>query len=146
MGTHEFLSPGWIIAARALRDEYAAHAPEPAQSVRANLVIVDAPFADAAVNDGDINGHVDTSAGSIMIDEGHISDPELTVKTDYATAKALFVDRDPAKAMEAFMLGKILVTGDVAKVMGFASAPPPTDPEQLDMANEIARRLSEITA
>ncbi len=141
MAQYPFLSPDWIVAARELRDEYAARAPEPVQSVRANLVITDAPFADT-----DINGHVDTSAGSIMIDEGHIDDPELTVKTDYATATALFVDRDPAKAMEAFMLGKILVTGDVSKVMGFAAAPPPTDPDQLEMANEIAQRLSEITA
>ncbi len=141
MAQYPFLSPEWIVAARELRDEYAARAPEPVQSVRANLVITDAPFSDA-----DINGHVDTSAGSIMIDEGHIDDPELTVKTDYATATALFVDRDPAKAMEAFMLGKILVTGDVSKVMGFAAAPPPTDPDQLEMANEIAQRLSEITA
>ena len=141
MAQYPFLSPDWIVAARALRDEYAKRAPEPVQSVRANLVMTDAPFAD-----DEINGHVDTSAGSIMIDEGHIDDPELTVKTDYGTATALFVDRDPAKAMEAFMLGKILVTGDVSKVMGFAAAPPPTDPEQLEMANEIARRLSEITA
>lgn len=146
MAQHPFLSPEWIVAARELRDEYAARAPEPVQSVRANLVITDAPFAEAEVNGGDINGHVDTSAGSIMIDEGHIADPELTVKTDYATATALFVDRDPAKAMEAFMLGKILVTGDVSKVMGFAAAPPPTDPDQLAMANEIAQRLNEITA
>jgi hypothetical protein len=138
---YAFLSPEWIAAARELRDEYAKDAPEPAQSVRANLMITDAPFST-----GEINGHIDTSAGGIAIDEGHIDDPELTVKTDYDTARALFVDRDPAKAMEAFMLGRILVTGDVSKVLAFASAPPPADPEQLAMANEIARRLSDITA
>jgi hypothetical protein len=138
---HPFLSPEWIAAARDLRNEYADRAPVPTQSVRANLVISDAPFSD-----DDIDGHVDTSGGSLAIDEGHIDDPELTVKTDYATAKALFVDRDPAKAMEAFMLGKILVTGDVSKVLGFASSPPPADPSQMALANEIASRLSEITA
>lgn len=138
---HQFLSPEWIVAARALRDEYASAATEPVEQVKANLVITDAPFADA-----DIEGHVDTTAGSIIIDEGHIDDPELTVTTDYDTAKSIFVDRDPAKAMESFMMGKILVTGDVSKVMMFASAPPPTDPDQLALANEIAGRLSEITA
>ena len=103
-------------------------------------------IADAPFSDDEIHGHVDTSGGSVAIDEGHIDDSELTVKTDYATAKALFVDRDPAKAMEAFMLGKILVTGDVSKVLGLASNPPPTDPSQIALANEIATRLSEITA
>lgn len=141
MTSHLFLSPEWISAARQIRNEYASQAPDPTDQVKANLVITGAPFGDA-----DIEGHVDTTGGSIIIDEGHIDDPELTVKTDYETAKTFFVDRDPAKAMEAFMLGKIVVTGDVAKVLGFASAPPPTDPDELALANEIARRLDEITA
>ena len=75
-----------------------------------------------------------------------MDDPELTVKTDYDTAKTLFIDRDPQGAMEAFMMGKVLVTGDVARVMAFASAPPPADPDELALASEIAARLSEITA
>ena len=66
--------------------------------------------------------------------------------TDYETARALFVDRDPAKVMESFMLGKILVTGDVSKVMGFAGAEPPSDPEEIELAKEIASRLAAITA
>ena len=136
-----FLSPEWIAEARKIREEFAGQAPEPTEKVKANVVITDAPFSST-----DIEGHVDTTAGSIMIDEGHLDDPELTVKTDYDTAHALFVDRDPAKAMEAFMLGKILVTGDVGKVMGFASSPPPTEPDQIALANEIASRLSAITA
>ena len=141
MSSYQFLTPEWIAAARQLRDEYAGQRPDPGQLVKANLIISDAPFTDQ-----DINGHLDTTAGSVIIDEGHIDDPELTVKTDYATASTLFVDRDPAKALEAFMLGKILVTGDVSKLLGFASGPPPTNPEQMALANEIAQRLSDITA
>lgn len=141
MSAHPFLSPEWILKARKIRDDFAGRAPEPTEEVRANLVITDAPFTEE-----DIEGHVDTTGGSISVDEGHIDDPELTVKTDYATAKTLFVDRDPAKAMEAFMMGKVLVTGDVARVMAFAAAPPPTDPDELELANEIASRLSAITA
>lgn len=141
MSAHLFLSPEWILEARKIRDDFSGRAPEPTEEVRANLVITDAPFTQE-----DIEGHVDTTGGSISVDEGHIDDPELTVKTDYATAKTLFVDRDPAKAMEAFMMGKVLVTGDVARVMAFAAAPPPTDPDELELANEIASRLSAITA
>ena len=141
MSAHPFLSPEWILEARKIRDDFSGRAPEPTEEVRANLVITDAPFTQE-----DIEGHVDTTGGSISVDEGHIDDPELTVKTDYATAKTLFVDRDPAKAMEAFMMGKVLVTGDVARVMAFAAAPPPTDPDELELANEIASRLSAITA
>lgn len=141
MTKHQFLSPEWIAAARALRDEFADRVGEPTEEVAANLVITGAPFSD-----DDIHGHVDTTAGAFTIDEGHLDEAELTVTTDYETAKTLFVDRDPAKAMEAFMLGKILAVGAIEKVMGFAAAPPPTDPDQLALANEVAQRLSEITA
>ena len=138
---HPFLSPEWIVEARKIRDAYADRAPDPTEEIRANLVITDAPFTDA-----EIEGHVDTTGGSIIVDEGHIEDPEITVKTDYDTAKTLFVDRDPSGAMEAFMMGKVLVTGDVSRVLAFASTPPPTDPDELALANEIASRLSDITA
>ena len=138
---HQFLSPEWIVAARALREEFSGRVTEPAEPVKANLVITDAPFGS-----DDIEGHVDTTSGTLMVDEGHLADPELTVTTDYETARALFVERDPAKAMEAFMMGKILVTGAVEKVMAFAAAPPPTEPDQLALAHEVAQRLTAITA
>ena len=141
MTSYPFLSPEWIIEARKIRDDYADRAPDPIEEVRANLVITEAPFTD-----DDIDGHIDTTGGSIMVEEGHIEDPEITIKTDYATAKTLFVDRDPAGAMEAFMMGKVLVTGDVARVMAFASTPPPTDEDEMALANEIASRLSDITS
>ncbi len=141
MTQHEFLSPEWIAAARAIRDEFSGRATTEVEEVRANIVVTDPPFSDQ-----DIAGHVDTTTGALIIDEGHIDDPELTVTTDYETAHALFVDRDPAKVMESFMMGKILVTGDVAKVMGFAAVEPPTDPGEIALANEIASRLAAITA
>ena len=141
MAQHPFLSPEWIAEARAIRDEFEGRSTTEVEAVKANVVITEAPF-----DDSDISGHVDTTAGAVTIDEGHIDDPEVTVTTDYETAQALFVERDPAKVMEAFLLGKILVTGDVAKVMAFAGAEPPTDPDEIALAKEIASRLGAITA
>ncbi len=141
MAQYPFLSPDWIAEARAIRDEFQGQSRTPVEEIRANVVVTSPPFGD-----GDIVGHVDTTTGAIIIDEGHLDDPELTVTTDYDTASALFVDRDPAKVMESFMLGKILVTGDVAKVLGFAAVEPPTDAEEIELANEIASRLAAITA
>ena len=73
----------------------------------------------------------------------HLDEPELTVTTDYVTARALFVSQDLAKLMESFMMGKILVTGDVTRLLAWA---PPTEPDQVELANEIAARLEAITA
>ena len=141
MAQHPFLSPEWIVEARAIRDEFQGRSTTTTEEVKANVVITEPPFGG-----GDVEGHVDTTAGSLTIDSGHIPDPELTVTTDYETAFALFVDRDPAKVMESFLMGKILITGDVAKVMAFAAEPPPADEADIEIANEIAARLSAITA
>ena len=108
-------------------------------SMRANVVVTDVPF-----EDGEILGFVDTSDGSLVLERGELEDPELTIKLDYDTAKALFVAQDPAKVMESFMLGKILVTGDVSKLLSMT--PPPVEEGQMSLASEIAKRLDAITA
>jgi hypothetical protein len=138
VSAHPFLSPEWIEAARAIRADFADRIPDPDVPLRANVRINDAPF-----DDPEIEGYLDTSDGTVLLELGALDDPELTVSTDYATARALFVARDPGKIMEAFMLGKVLITGDVTRIL---SLTPPTDPEQLALGNEVASRLAAITA
>ena len=132
------MSPEWIEAARAIRADFADRIADPDVPFRANLKIKGAPF-----DDPEIEGYLDTSDGTVLLELGALDDPELTVTTDYATARALFVARDPGKIMEAFMLGKVLITGDVTRIL---SLTPPTDPEQLALGNEVASRLAAITA
>ena len=139
MSQYEFLSEDWVDAAHAIRAEYADQAPEIEMSMRANVIVTEVPF-----DDGEILGYVDTSGGSLMLERGELDDPELTIKLDYETAKALFVAQDPGKVMESFMLGKILVTGDVSKIL--TMTPPPAEPGQMSLASEIAGRLDAITA
>lgn len=138
MTTHEFLSAGWIESARAIRAEYEDRVPSPEVPVRANVTVTDVPF-----DDGRVDGYIDTSEGTIQLEYGTLPDAELTVTTDYETARALFVSQDLNKIMESFMLGKILVTGDMSRLL---SLTPPTAPEQLEMAQEISARLEAITA
>lgn len=104
-------------------------------AVRMNVVITDSPH-----HDDSIEGHIDTSNGETLIDRGHISDPELTLTVDYATALAAFVTRDPQAVMQAFVGGKILVEGDVAKLMMLQGQAPSED------AVEMYQRLDDITA
>ena len=56
--------------------------------------------------------------------------------TDYATAKALFVDQDPAAGMQAFMAGKITVQGDMMKLMAMQTSMPADEASQ-KIAEEI---------
>ena len=65
----------------------------------------------------------------------------MTVTVDYDTAKAAFVTRDQQAVMQSFLGGKILVDGDVSKLMALQSAPPEIDP----MVVELYERLDQLT-
>ena len=112
MATHEFLSDEWIVAAQAIREEYAGKATTAPPPMRMNVVISEVPFGD-----GSLDAHIDTTAGELALDMGHLDTADLTVTVDYLTAKAIFVDQDQQAVMQAFMGGKIKVQGDMTKLM-----------------------------
>jgi putative sterol carrier protein len=86
-----------------------------------------------------VNAHLDTSGGEAVMEMGHLENPDLTVTTDWATAKAITVDGDAQAGMQAFMQGKVKVQGDMSKLMLLQQAP--TDPIQ----TEIQDKVKEIT-
>jgi putative sterol carrier protein len=131
---YPFLSDEWVAAAKEIRDEYADKVQPPAHAVRMNQVVTDVPFGE-----GTINSHLDTSGGEAIMEMEHLENPDLTVTTDYATAKAIMVDGDQQAAMQAFMQGKVKVQGDMSKLMLLQQAP--ADPVQ----TEIAAKIKEIT-
>jgi len=133
---HTFLSPEWMDAARQLRDSLPKPSTAPPVAVRMNLVVTETPFAE------DVHGHIDTSEGEVVIEAGHLNDPDLTVTVDWATARSVFIDQDPAAAMQAFMSGRIAVDGDITRMLAMQStAATPTDEAQA-----VADALREITA
>ncbi len=133
--SHHFLTDGWIDAARALRDEYEDRIPASPIDVKVNVVVTDSPH-----HDGEIHGKIDSSEGEIMIDKGHLDDPELTLTVDYETALSAFVTRDPQAVMQAFLGGKILLEGDASKLMLLQAQPPTGD------AIEMYEKLDALTA
>jgi hypothetical protein len=128
----QFLSDEWINEAKAIRAKYEGQTGKIAQSIRINQVITDAPFGD----DGVIKSFIDTSSGDVVMDLGELEGADCTITTDYATARALFVDQDQAAAMQAFMGGKIKVQGDMMKMMALQTAMP-TDEASKAIAEEI---------
>jgi hypothetical protein len=109
---HRFLSDEWIDAVRMIRERHAADAAPIPAAVRINLVVNDGPFAD-----GPITSYVDTTSGELVMELGQLDDPDVTVTTDYETAKSLFLASDPATGMQAFMAGKLVVQGDMMKLV-----------------------------
>jgi hypothetical protein len=133
---YPFLSPDWMNAARALRETMPRPDTAPPVAVRMNLVVTDTPF------DADVQGHVDTTDGEVVIEDGHLDGPDLTVTVDYATARAIFIDQDAAAAMQAFMGGRIKVDGDLTKMLAMQASAAAPDAN----AQALADALRDITA
>lgn len=129
-----FLSDEWWEAAEALREEYRDKLPDPPVEMRMNQVVTDMPFGPDP-----LEMHTITSPEDTSYDRGLLDDAELTVTTDYITAKTMVVEQDPQAMMQAFMGGKIKVEGDMSKLVA-AQAVQPT-PEAI----ELATKIKEIT-
>ena len=134
--THPFLSDEWMTEARGIRERYADQVPEVTTSIRINQVVTDVPFGD-----GEVHSYLDTSSGTMVMELGELDSPDATITTDWATAKAIFVDQDQAVAMQAFMSGKIKVQGDMMKMMAMQTAIPSNE-----FSEKIAEEIKAITA
>lgn len=114
---HPFLSDEWIAEAHVIRERHAGDSQPVAQSIRLNLIVNGAPFGE-----GSLQSYLDTSSGQPVLELGQLAGADVTVTTDYETAKAIFVTQDPAAGMQAFMSGKIVVQGDMMKLMALQGA------------------------
>ncbi len=132
---HPFLSAEWMAEAKAIRERYAGRTGKVDQILRINQVVTGAPFGE-----GTVESHIDTSSGDVVMDLGHLDDPDATVTTDYETAKAIFVEQDPAAGMQAFMAGKVIVQGDMMKLMALQTAVPRDEASQ-----QLAAEIKAIT-
>ncbi len=117
--------------ARAIRERYADQITPVTQPVKINQVVTDVPFGE-----GTVKSYLDTSSGEVVMALGELDDADATVTTDYVTAKAIFVDQDPAAGMQAFMAGKITVQGDMMKLMAMQASMPADEASQ-KIAEEI---------
>lgn len=135
---YAFLAPAWIAAVAQVRDDYQDRVTPPTIIVRANVVVTGPPFGD-----GDVLGSIDTSSGQLALDVGHVDRPDLTITTDYATARALFVEQDQQAVMQAVLSGRIKIAGDVTKLLALQL--PLNEPASAAIAMEVAARIQAFT-
>ena len=117
MTKHPFLSDPWFDEVRRLHDAAGGAAPEGAE-IRMNLMITSTPF------DSDLAMHMAAADGRADWGKGHLDDADVTLTLAYDTARAIFVDGNPQAAIEAFMAGRIIVQGDITKLMVMQSSGP----------------------
>jgi len=129
-----FLSDEWTTEVKRLHDEVVTESGPAPQQVRMNLVLTESPFGN-----GQLDAHMDTSSGELILDRGHLDSPDLTVTVDYETAKAILVEGNAQAAMQAFMAGRIKLEGDMTLLLTLQTTP-------LDASHqELAARVREIT-
>ena len=109
MAKSEFLSDEWFISVTALMVEHGADAPA-ATSMMLNMVVTDTPWGERELHMGAIEGKAEMG-------QGHSEVADVTLTTDYATAKDVFVSGNQQAGMQAFMAGKVKVQGDMTKLM-----------------------------
>lgn len=109
---YAFLTDEWITAVEAIVSEHAATAAAAATgNLVVNLIVTDTPF------DTDKHFHMATIDGVAGMGGGHKDPGDVTLTTDYATAKQVFITGDAQAGMQAFMSGKVKVQGDMSKLM-----------------------------
>ena len=143
MSPYQFLSPEWIAAVSAIRDEYSDHGSIPDLPVKANVTITDAPFSE-----GTIDGHIDTSTGTISIEIGHLDDNDFAIEVPYAIAYQIFVKRDPQELLGILIGGQVKLTGDSSKILGLAgiASQPNPNSEVGAIVLEVIGRIDAVTA
>lgn len=132
MAKFAFLSLEWFTEVRRLQAEHGDVLP-PEADLRMNLRVTETPFGD------DREFHMAASAGTAEWGEGHLADADVTLILGYATAKDIFVLGNPQTAIEAFMAGRITISGDITKLMVAQAAQPGPG------ALKLALALQEIT-
>jgi putative sterol carrier protein len=105
---HAFLSDEWFDAAAKVIAEHANDGP-PAPNLVMNLEVEDGTKK--------TEFHMGSRDGTTMFGKGHTDGADLTLSTDLETARAVFVDNNPAAGMQAFMSGKVRIQGDMTKLM-----------------------------
>ena len=114
MPKYLFLSDEWFAEARRIVDQRGVDIPSEAR-LAMNLVVTSSP--NSSPDGGDQLLHIGTNDGSADWGPGHLDTADLTLTTDYVTARDIFVSGNPQTAMQAFMEGKVKLQGDLTRLM-----------------------------
>lgn len=130
-----FLSPEWEQAADDLGKNEQFSAPKDI-AFSLNVTVTPTPYGDKVLS---IVAH----DAVMTIEKIHVEAADITVKTDYETAKKLFLSADMNIILSAMLEGKIVVQGDIARLL--AMAPHPGVMPSIPFSEELSAALQAIT-
>lgn len=120
-----FLSDAWFDEVQKLIAAAGdLNLPAPMKNVKVNVTIKRA------------SGDVPVFLQDGVVAKGHREGADATITLDEALAKKLFVEADAAAGVQAFMLGQLVIEGDLGKVVAMQTAEPSA--QQVALAKKIA--------
>jgi hypothetical protein len=130
--TYAFLSDDWFAEVDRIVTANEVEIPTHAD-LSVNLIVTETPFGEDRLL------HIGTHDGHASWGRDHVDHADLTLTTDYLTARDILISANPQTGMQAFMEGKVKVQGDLTKLMAAQVAG--TGPG----APALAGALAEIT-
>jgi hypothetical protein len=112
---HPFLSDEWFAVVEQLFEQHGADAPAQVE-VLVNVTVTETPFGEER------HLHMGARDGRGHWGIGHAADADVTLTTDYETAREVLISGDAQAGMQAFMAGKVRLQGDFAKLMAAQGA------------------------
>ncbi|HET9443220.1 MAG TPA: SCP2 sterol-binding domain-containing protein [Acidimicrobiales bacterium] len=119
MPKYPFLTPEWVEEAKRIREEFRGQGGPPPVTLKMNVAVSGVPFGESP-----LAAHLDSTGGEIDLELGHLDDAEVTVTVPYELAESILVGGDAQAGIQAFMAGRVAVSGDMTKLMAMLSAPP----------------------
>ncbi len=116
MTTYVFLSDEWLDEARRIVEAHPPAVVDESTHLVVNVVVTGTPFGE------DRTLHVGAAAGQTQWGPGHATDADVTLTTDYDTARAIFLAGDQQVVMDALLAGRMKIQGDLAKLMAAQAA------------------------
>jgi hypothetical protein len=110
MNKHRFLSPEWQEAAEPIRQQFMATHASPDVPIVANVTLTGVPFGDGGMDLHSLPGIPN------VFDPGHVDDPDLTLKMDYALARQILIDRSTNVLELGLQSGQIAIDGDAERL------------------------------
>jgi len=127
---HKYLSDSWFEELEKVAAEVGdLQLPDIMKDFKMNLEVTDGP-------EGTIEAHI--SGG--VFKKGLLGDAPTKVIVPYDISRKMFIERDQAAGMQAFMSGQVKVEGDMGKLMSMQSAGGPTPQQQ-----ELEKRILAMT-
>jgi len=115
VATHPFLSDEWFAVVEQLFEQHGAETPAQV-AVLVNVTVTGTPFGEER------HLHMGAREGRGHWGIGHAANADVTLTTDYETAREVLISGDPQAGMQAFMAGKVRLQGDFAKLMAAQGA------------------------